>query len=41
MNKSAVTITGVLLLMAALYVVFWTPGAPDKQHTPHAINRTE
>lgn len=41
MERSTVTISGVLLLLAALYVVFWTPGAPDKQHTSHAINRTE
>lgn len=41
MNRSAVTISGVLLLLAALYVVFWTPGAPENQPTSHAINRTE
>lgn len=41
MNRSAVTIIGVLLLLAALYVVFWTPGATEHQPTSNAINRTE
>jgi type II secretory pathway component PulM len=41
MNRSAVTIAGILLLLAAVYVVFWTPGAPESQSTSHAINRTE
>ena len=41
MERSTVTVTGVLLLLAALYVVFWTPGAPENPATSHAINRTE
>jgi hypothetical protein len=40
MSTFVATIAAIALLLAGLYFVFWTPGAPDEQPTPNAIDRS-
>ncbi|WP_432346628.1 hypothetical protein WMC41_00550 [Shinella yambaruensis] len=41
MSRFLVTIFVIAVLIAGFYIVFWTPGEPEVQPTPNAINRSE
>ena len=41
MSQFVVTILAISLFIAAIYVIFWTPGQTEKgQPPPHAIDQT-
>ena len=39
MMKFVLTIFGIAMILAAVYFVFLTPGEPEKQSAPHAVNQ--
>lgn len=41
MSRFVVTIFVIAIIIAGFYIVFWTPGEPEVQPTPNAINRSE
>ena len=41
MGRFVVTILGIAALVAAIYIVFWTPGEPEVEPSPNFVNRSE
>jgi hypothetical protein len=41
MSRFVVTILAAAVLIAGIYIIFWTPGEPVVEPTPNAINRSE
>jgi type II secretory pathway component PulM len=41
MYRFAIILFGVALLLAGSYIVFWTPGAAERQPSPNAIHQPE
>ncbi|MCJ8147661.1 hypothetical protein [Shinella sedimenti] len=41
MYRFVIILSGIALLLAGSYIVFWMPGAAERQPSPNAMNQSE